>query len=238
MSTEIKPGQIWKDQDGPGHVRIGTVTPTRVHYMWTDDSPAPGTHGSRYVDEFLSDFEPTTPAALDPSKVKAGDTVTVRATDYEMGTYEVSGTVVGALGGVLCVGPARIVQNGKWRTHYTLTDHQPAPNPEWKPGTTGTATIRGFEDVRVFRIDHSARGEWGWVAATAFPTDRFGVVFEDDEISDFVPDEPRPLPTREQVEHAVQGTVLALYPNPGPKRDEMIAEAVNAVLALLRGESR
>ena len=57
------------------------------------------------------------------------------------------------------------------------------------PGTAGRASVRGVGDgVRVMRVDHSARGEVGWVAATEFPSDRFGVVFEDHEVTDFVPD--------------------------------------------------
>lgn len=57
-------------------------------------------------------------------------------------------------------------------------------------GPIGTAIVAGWDGRhRVMRVDHSVRGEVGWIAVSAWPLARFGILFEDDEISDFVPDD-------------------------------------------------
>src|SRR5690606_5364663 len=109
--------------------------------------------------------------------------------------------------------------------------HQPAPEPEpeWKPGTTGTATLNnlvGGNSAVGLRAMRTLRdGVYGFALEN-------GLSIADDattySVSDFVPDEPRPLPTREQVKAALE---------PGWGRDSITA-MVDAVLALLRGESR
>jgi hypothetical protein len=77
-----------------------------------------------------------TPAPLDPSKVKAGDTVTVHVAASP--PFDVTGTVWAAaemLG--LSVGPMDLNAS-----NVTLLAHQPAPEPEveWKPGTVAKIT--------------------------------------------------------------------------------------------------
>lgn len=155
MSTEIKLGQVWKDATGPAHVRIDEVTPTHVGYTWMDDSTSPGLKGARYVDQFLQDYEPTTPAPslttqasdddgretapLDPGAVKAGDTVTVRfiPTGEEVTTKayrpdDVKAPWVYLLGWPLIKG----YDAGEGGTfglalkYFELLSHQPAPEPE------------------------------------------------------------------------------------------------------------
>lgn len=178
---------------------------------------------------------------IDPTAVKAGDTVTLEYRGRTV-TAPVSSKPLpeGILpdGWALDVYPDEDTPETFNPNLWTLTDHQPAPG--WEPGTTGAATVRGIGDgVRVYRIDHSARGESGWVAATEFPTDRFGVVFEDDEVTDFVPDEARPLPTRDEVAAAIYE---AMYGGDWPKASipatDIYRSGAAAVLALLRGESR
>lgn len=90
----------------------------------------------------------------------------------------------------------------------TVALQEPREAPEVEPGTAGTATVRGIGDgVRVYRIDHSAERGYGWVAATEVPTDRFGIVFEDDEVTDFVPN-PDAAALRAEVER-LQGELYS-----------------------------
>jgi hypothetical protein len=76
---------------------------------------------------------------LDPSKVKAGDTVTVRVEEFDIpDPYEVKGKVyVGpigmAVGGFLLSGD-----------RVTVTDHQPAPEPEPVDGPADYAALVRF----------------------------------------------------------------------------------------------
>src|SRR5690606_20861515 len=73
------------------------------------------------------DLERRFPAPLDPSKVKPGDTVTVRVEEEYAHTthpaYTISDTT--AYGDPVMVGPFVLDQE-----HITLLDHQPAPEPE------------------------------------------------------------------------------------------------------------
>lgn len=79
-------------------------------------------------------YENTTPAPLDPSKVKAGDWVAVEVSDddEDIPNVTAAGGVYERFPGNLAVGPFLLA-----RPNVTLTDHQPAPEPEpeWKPGT-------------------------------------------------------------------------------------------------------
>lgn len=116
----------------------------RVSVKW--DTPArhltniSATHQVSYL-------EAVAPAPLDPTKVKAGDTVTLERNKARV-TDTVSATDHSDMGGV---GPLiRLYETGDWFRltdvdAWTLTNHQPAPDPEpeWKPGTRGTGTING-----------------------------------------------------------------------------------------------
>jgi hypothetical protein len=182
-----------------------------------------------------ADFLAPTPASLDLTKVKAGDTATVRVEytgEDPALPFEVTAEVTERRG-QRWVGPVTIDREGGYTT--TLIAHQPAPEPEpeWKPGTTGTAEVvrEGANGgPRMFRRTR------GMVVHRPAPIDDDMFVTTEGEMwglegeycKDFVPDEPRPLPTREQVNAALE---------PGWGRDSITA-MVDAVLALLRGESR
>jgi hypothetical protein len=189
----------------------------------------------------MSNNNTDTPAPLDPSKVKAGDTVTVSLTDYELGTYEVSGTVRATSGGALMVGPTCIASNGTWRKAATLTDHQPAPKPEWGPGTSGTATALSTGNVHGFW--HLAGPHISDTDTFAFTSDE-GVTVPGRYVSDFVPDEARPLPTRDEVREALtiarheHESHVATYPESDDGMRGQDAHQAEAIDALLRGESR
>jgi hypothetical protein len=93
------------------------------------------------------DLERRFPAPLDPSKVKAGDTVTLEkgtakhvdlvadVDRYQDGDYRFKSTT----------SPTHVyrVGDGAW----TLTAHQPAPEPEpeWKPGTVLLGNLPGLD---------------------------------------------------------------------------------------------
>jgi hypothetical protein len=114
------------------------------------------------------DFEPVdaTPAPLDPSKVKAGDTVTVRVEEFDIpDPYEVTGKAyVGpigmAVGGFLLSGD-----------RVNLTDHQPAPEPEPELPTIPGSLIKSEAGDLVFLTkamwldqDHDERNPSDWAA--------------------------------------------------------------------------
>jgi hypothetical protein len=100
----------------------------------------------------------TAPAPLDRSKVKAGDTVTVRVEEEYAHTthpaYTISDTT--AYGDPVMVGPFVLDQE-----HITLLDHQPAPEPEpeWKP-TTVYAAASADGPVRLYRNKGIDRDYW------------------------------------------------------------------------------
>jgi hypothetical protein len=168
-----------------------------------------------------------TPAPLDPSKVKAGDTVTIHVVCAH--PFDVTGEVYDATGSPfpgtagLSVGTVSLES-----TSVILTAHQPAPKPEWKPGTSGTATVRGHEDIRGMWVRH--------VVPTASYDRAFisddGISSRPDYVTDFVPDETRPLPTRE--ERAKLVDLLIAWSN--DHADEW--DTADKIIALLRGESR
>lgn len=181
-----------------------------------------GKHGDRHTDTCGCDDMP-----LDPSKVKAGDTVAVRveADPKNGGTFEVTGKAYMDYGPFGGAGVVKVGAHSLDGYNVTLTAHQPAPEPEWKPGTVGTATVQPFgADVRVLR-SNSGRG---WYCEAGF--------FEDAEVTGFVPDEPRPLPTRNELVKAMHDDYL----KGGEPRLTVTAREhlADAVLTFLRGESR
>lgn len=139
----IEVGQEWFDRShlgGPG-VIVEEVTGGSVRYRWNDET---GIRGNRSVVNFLSLFGPVTPDPFDVAKVKAGDTVEVRVEEgyaFNPAAYTINGTVWKSPHGPLMIGPLVLDQD-----LITLTDHQPAPEPEPAkpaPGTFGTAVVKG-----------------------------------------------------------------------------------------------
>jgi len=176
MSTEIKPGQIWADKNG-ARLRVDLVRPAHVEFTWLG-----GIMHVLRTEEFLAAFElvedVTTP--LDPSKVKAGDTVTVRfaQTGDEFTTTAYCPEDIKQSGHVYILGwplnkPGGL--HGLAVKHFELLDHQPAsePEPEWKPGMVAviTPSMPGGNIVR------SIRGHEGnWV-------NEFHGSWDDDEVA-------------------------------------------------------
>jgi hypothetical protein len=142
---------------------LGTVTGTAATHLYIEwdngktscvprevVAPAPEDHGTG--DGSASDIcaepgcncdlERRFPAPLDPSKVKAGDTVTVTVTDDKHGSIVVTGEAWEDYPGDLAVGPHLLS-----RDNVTLTAHTPAPEPEpepeWKPGTVAVVETEG-----------------------------------------------------------------------------------------------
>lgn len=176
---------------------------------------------------------------IDPSTVKAGDTVTLTK-----GETSVRGPVTGisyAGGGEW---DFRVGEESYRRTGHiglwAVTAHQPAPEsePEWEPGTTGTATLNnrvtGNSAVGLRAMRTASReGVPGFALENGLSISDDAVTYS---VSDFVPDEPRPLPTRDDLARIMHDDYL---PNGMPRlgrtaREELAA----AVLRFLRGEVR
>lgn len=145
--------------------------------------------------------EPAAPAPLDPSKVKAGDTVTVSGGGTgDRPAYEITGVAwePSHSPGTLWVGPVCISA-----PLVTLTDHQPAlePEPEWKPGTVYDARLAGGADpFRVWAIEGDTPG------TTAEFTDYLGNSYEAGELLDV-----RPLVVIDPAEVDVDAVSAAIY---------------------------
>jgi hypothetical protein len=169
---------------------------------------------------------------IDPTAVKAGDTVTLSAD--ETSTRGPVKDIQYAGGGEWDVWianhahPFRTGRIGLW----AVTAHQPAPKPEWKPGTTGTATLNNLVGgnaavgMRVMRFSNDGGG---FVTETGLSVLDSATTYS---VSDFVPDEDRPLPTREERAQVVD--LLIAFSN--DRADEW--DTADKILALLRGESR
>jgi hypothetical protein len=160
---------------------------------------------------------------LDPAAVQAGDTVTLRIERRDDPVLTLSGETHNTGDGVYL---------GGWRLtglpdYVTLTDHQPAPKPEWAPqfghALVDGQSVHGFlandGESFVFPLPDGGYHEVGVGAFT-----------------DFVPDEARPLPTRDQLADAMHDDHLP----GGHPRLTYIQRLIlaDAALALLRGESR
>lgn len=192
-APEIKPGQqgrARRDTASLNGTQIPQSTVVTVTALPAEPHLFIGGHGKQMgmtlrVDDFL--FVPTydAPAPLDPSKVKVGDTVTVEREGVTVrgkaGTHG-----LGILTAVFISGVGTLY----FRDGWTLTDHQPAPGPEpeWKPGTAGTATVQGKAGVRVMRLDPDDRTAQilPWVSDHMIGG---WYVHEDADVTDFVPDE-------------------------------------------------
>jgi hypothetical protein len=128
-----------------------------------------GKHGDRHTDTCGCD---DVPHPLDPSKVKAGDTVTVTGGGGAHPAYEVTGAAwePDHSPGTLWVGPVCISSS-----LVTLTAHQPAPEPEpeWKRGQVAVVTP-SMPRGEITRAIRSGDGNWH--------TDGGGF-WEDDEVA-------------------------------------------------------
>ena len=172
-------------------------------------------------------------APLDPSLVKAGDGVTVES-DGGKYTGSVAARTTDSMGRLAWVVMGGLMFQMEGPNAWTLTAHQPAPKPEWKPGTVGTATVVFSDGLlnpatgrRVFRtmgVIAPGKTRKPWV-------DEFGNVLADAEVADFVPDEARPEVTRKQVED-----ILRQHMSESPAYARNVA--ASDLLALLRGVSR
>lgn len=248
MSTDIKPGQVWawnSDIDADeSQFRILDVEGNRVRYEYLSEND-PHLDGGffRTGDTLQEKAHLTTPAPLDPSKVKAGDTVTldVAPVGHAPG-FTVEGEVYASDApgnqSALCVG-------GFLFDHHraTLTAHQPAPEPEpeWKPGTTGTAHVVSGDATKGGRVFRKVRG---MVVHRPAPIDDYMFVTTEGELwslegeycKGFVPDETRSLPTRDDLARVMHDDYL---PNGEPRLGRTAREVLaDAVLAHLRGEVR
>lgn len=127
--------------------RMRAMVPTAMALM-NEAVESPGSCQCRTGTDDTCAEHSATPAPLDPSKVKAGDTVTL---DHPDGTHLPNRTVGSVY--AITIGRRQEYLNDLYAEGYTLTDHQPAPEPEpaYDVGTVGTATVRGVEGVRVMR---------------------------------------------------------------------------------------
>lgn len=151
-------------------------------------------------------------AITDRSAIEPGDIVTIRVTDTGPGT-----------------------DNGDMDYEFVSAVREV---PEWAPGTTGTATLNNLVSgnsavgLRAVRTG-SQESRPGFALEN-------GMHITDDSstysVSDFVPDEPRTLPTEAELTEAMYGVVTNLRATAAD-----YAAAVHAHLvrnASLRGESR
>jgi hypothetical protein len=181
VSTEIKPGdRIITIQDAPSLLgrTVPAGTPGRVErsgppivgpysvYAHFEGDPT-----GRQVRPGDVSVLPSAP--LDPAKVKAGDTVTL---DHPDGTHLPNRTVSSVY--AVMIGRRQEYLNDLYAEGYTLTEHQPAPEPEpvWKPGTVAVVVQGGDPGAGVddheFRAALQTDGTWVGLAgeaATAAP---------------------------------------------------------------------
>lgn len=167
------------------------------------------------------------PVELDPSKVKAGDTVTVTSTTTAGAPYEISGVVwePSHSPGVLWLGPVSLNA-----TSLTLTAHQPAPEPEpeWKPGTL--ADIVRLDDDAVLRAVRVATG--CGLSGHAWQTIPGAAWHEDSEVESV-----RPLvvidPAAVDVDALDEAALRAYHLDPSVMTADGVRAAVRAALAKL-----
>lgn len=140
-------------------------------------------------------------STIDPSKVKPGDTVTLER-DTALARDVVERIDSYPQGGFSIVlretNPAYLTVTG-----WTITDHQPAPAPEWEPGTPGTATVGGANGEVELRGMWTQRGS----KAPAVFTDLEGDIWGASLVRSFVPDDAETL--RRSLEVAREGYLQA-----------------------------
>jgi hypothetical protein len=172
---------------------------------------------------------------LDPSAVKAGDTVTVQVITADQQKFHLTGEVRN-VGASLWVGPICIDLPADDIERVTLTDHQPAPKPEWKPGTSGTASVRlmgPFSTVETAEVVNGPAILGENETVTVWAAGRGFIHSQGGDVVSFVPDETRPLPTRDEIRQ----TAFDAYRRTPWGADAFYAVA-DSILTLLEGESR
>jgi len=151
-----------------------------------------------------------------------------------------------------------------WRLWMIVTDHPETPLtdpngvslyvdpddlehlPELAvaPGTTGTATVRGVEDVRVMRVTPGPNGSHSWVSPNV-PTpdgEHFNWLHGESNVTDFVPDEDAPSACADD---GVSICPKMAYSNKQLQRDraearveiERLTDSVHGVRVLTLGEA-
>jgi len=172
VSTEIQPGQTWEWNSPVGHhgprfevvEGIDSLGCVKVRYPDTNAFRVLATNVS-------SNAHPATPTPLDPSKVKAGDTVTLERESE--GLSKVEGTVQSLHRSAARLAHGLMIRNIDqyvfWTDEWTLTAHQPAPEPEpeWPMGTVAEATVADHPGHRVMRIGQDPDAPTGLVWADA-----------------------------------------------------------------------
>lgn len=180
MSTEIKPGQVWAWHPdagtGGGQFEIKAIDRDMASYGYLPDpNVLPYRAPQSLIREkatLVTDVD-ATPAPLDPSKVRAGDTVTLLVDPPDTHpAFTVAGETH-SLGGPT-------VYLGGWRVddlpdYVTLTDHQPAPEPEpeWLEGAVAEVTPTRRPDLAT-RAVRGSDDMWH---------NTYGGMWDDDEVS-------------------------------------------------------
>lgn len=176
MSAAIKPGQIWQWNSALPHeggLVITKIEGSNVYFRY-EDGLIKGEHyrvAEHFTERAHLVTDPT-PAPLDRSAVKAGDTVTVRhlgAPNTPMRPFEATGEVYDW-------GGLHVAGLDLYDPYVTLTAHQPAaePEPGWKVGTLAVVTPSMWGGI-VNRALRGGDGAWHTEA---------GGTWEDDEVSD------------------------------------------------------
>jgi hypothetical protein len=132
-------------------------------------------------------------APPDPSKVKPGDTVTVRvepnpvtgwgALAHGPEAFEVTGKVWLDSGDNPHGPVAKVGVHALGLPNVTLTAHQPAPEPEpeWTDGTVAEVTYNNADETEQFKT-RALRGDGSWV-----PFADVSDLIMDDEVTDVRP---------------------------------------------------
>jgi hypothetical protein len=130
----------------------------------------------------------------DLSEVRTGDLLTLR---HEDGAITATGPAGGTRARRCIHGMGAILntEGGDWGRWTFVSATREVP--EYAPGQTGTATVRGVEAVRVMRMDASERA---WTSPVPVRGDHR---HSESDVTSFVPDRaPRPLP--------LNGTVMVV----------------------------
>lgn len=254
MSAEIKPGQVWAWDDGrtgPGPeftiTSLGSYSGggVRVNCSYSGDldvfdldvaSIQKRAHLVKDVD--------ATPAPLDPFRVKVGDTVTL-----ERGRASVTDEVAawhrrphGHFSVTLVndpAGPPYRVVGGITGTSWTLTAHQPAPEPEpeFQHRALYTATVRGVSDVKVQYADPDDPMPWLSLEPTGPDKFRWHEPKHVTDVRPLVVIDPAVVDV-DALAEAIKGDVASPADEFGDLYAIHPGTAADRVLALLRGEPR
>jgi hypothetical protein len=135
-------------------VYYGIKMPKGTLATYDDDSPTHGTPsvvldtGERVAAwrSRIAPAEPETPAPLDPSKVKPGDTVTLERDGGRLPDQEVVVVTSTERGWIIFILKGAVEVRVTGPDPWLITAHQPATEPEseWKPGTVAAVTYVGF----------------------------------------------------------------------------------------------